>query len=68
MATKVLVIGGCYGGLSAALNLLDLCNGRRARQDRAPKDEKAAPVPNINVQITIVDERDGFCMSETSIL
>ena len=31
MPVKVLVIGGSYGGLAAALNLLDLCKGRTAR-------------------------------------
>ncbi|KAI1169544.1 hypothetical protein F4777DRAFT_208624 [Nemania sp. FL0916] len=42
---RVLIAGGCYGGLSAAINLLDKCD--------------AIDSP-ISVDITIVDERDGY--------
>ncbi|GAW19188.1 hypothetical protein ANO14919_086720 [Xylariales sp. No.14919] len=42
---RVLIAGGCYGGLSAAINLLEKCD--------------AIDSP-ISVDITIVDERDGF--------
>ncbi|KAK3384829.1 pyridine nucleotide-disulfide oxidoreductase-like protein [Podospora didyma] len=58
---KVLVIGGSYGGLSAALNLQDLCRGKSPRCGPAAK-EGDAPVerPQFAVDITIVDERDGF--------
>ncbi|POS77775.1 oxidoreductase [Diaporthe helianthi] len=54
---KVLVLGGCYGGLSAALNLLDLSEGRAARQGNG-----AVPGHDgkITIDITIVDERDGY--------
>lgn len=45
---RVLIAGGCYGGLSAAVNLLEKC------------DTLDSP---ISVDITIVDERDGYCMS-----
>ncbi|KAI8625663.1 FAD/NAD(P)-binding domain-containing protein [Xylariaceae sp. FL1651] len=41
----VLIAGGCYSGLSAAINLLEKC------------DTIDSP---ISVDITIVDERDGF--------
>ncbi|EOD50006.1 putative pyridine nucleotide-disulfide protein [Neofusicoccum parvum UCRNP2] len=53
---RVLVIGGSYAGLSAALNLLDLCHGKPARfyPDTPP------PAQKIPVEITLVDERDGF--------
>ncbi|KAJ9150414.1 Apoptosis-inducing factor 2 [Pleurostoma richardsiae] len=54
---KVVVIGGSYAGLSAALNLLDLCEGRNARCSRGAECSFKEP---INVDITIVDERDGF--------
>ncbi|PGH36457.1 hypothetical protein GX50_00642 [[Emmonsia] crescens] len=63
---KVLVIGGSYSGLAAALNLLDLCQGRDCRFDvslksEAPEaSEPAATKEKIPVQITIVDERDGY--------
>ncbi|KAI1113197.1 FAD/NAD(P)-binding domain-containing protein [Nemania sp. NC0429] len=42
---RVLIAGGCYGGLSAAVNLLEKC------------DTLDSP---ISVDITIVDERDGY--------
>lgn len=59
--TKVLVIGGCYGGLSAALNLLDLCNGKQSRATLYLPDESAELRPKFPVEIKIVDERDGYC-------
>lgn len=43
---RVLIAGGCYSGLAVAVNLLEKC------------DTIDAPIP---VEITIVDERDGFC-------
>ncbi|KAI9039413.1 FAD/NAD(P)-binding domain-containing protein [Aspergillus affinis] len=55
---KVLVIGGSYAGLAATLNLFDLCQGRRRRFSLDPADE--GPQRTVPVQITIVDERDGF--------
>ncbi|KAI2785522.1 FAD/NAD(P)-binding domain-containing protein [Daldinia loculata] len=42
---RVLIAGGCYGGLAVAINLLEKC------------DTIESPIP---VEITIVDERDGF--------
>ncbi|KAI1194872.1 hypothetical protein F5X97DRAFT_261600 [Nemania serpens] len=42
---RVLIAGGCYGGLSAAVNLLEKC------------DTLDSP---ISIEITIVDERDGY--------
>ncbi|OAA68086.1 Pyridine nucleotide-disulfide oxidoreductase, NAD-binding domain protein [Niveomyces insectorum RCEF 264] len=60
---KVLVIGGSYGGLAAALNLSDLCLGKPARGDLRERNEENAnkndPEP-FDVDITMVDERDGF--------
>jgi hypothetical protein len=56
---KVLVVGGSYGGLGTALNLLDLCSARFPRFAYNPEGE---PVDRkISVEITIVDERDGYC-------
>jgi hypothetical protein len=57
--SRVLVSGGSYAGLSVALNLLDLCNGLPSRftgEKAAPDTSKQVPL-----EITIVDERDGFC-------
>ncbi|KAI1410576.1 FAD/NAD(P)-binding domain-containing protein [Hypoxylon sp. FL1857] len=42
---RVLIAGGCYSGLAVAVNLLEKC------------DTIESPIP---VDITIVDERDGF--------
>ncbi|KAH8589395.1 hypothetical protein B0O99DRAFT_692625 [Bisporella sp. PMI_857] len=62
-ATKVLVIGGSYGGLAAALNLLDMCAGRPARfagATAADKLEEGKPKTIIPIEIKVVDERDGY--------
>jgi hypothetical protein len=58
---RILVAGGSYAGLSAALNLLDLCGGRAPRCGEPTKLDESNPVPDISIDITIVDERDGFC-------
>ncbi|GAM33584.1 hypothetical protein TCE0_011r00590 [Talaromyces pinophilus] len=57
-ATRVLVAGGSYAGLSVTLNLLDLCNGLSPRFSgtNTPVDRsQQSPI-----EVTIVDERDGF--------
>ncbi|KAK5957384.1 hypothetical protein OHC33_001758 [Knufia fluminis] len=53
---RVLVVGGCYAGLAAATNLLDLCEGRAPRF--TPGSE--ATRQQLPVKITIIDERNGF--------
>jgi len=58
--TRILVLGGSYGGLSTALNLHDLCSGKQARVT-LHKPAVGAPGPRIPIEITIVDERDGYC-------
>jgi len=64
---EVVVAGGSYAGLSAALNLLDLCDGRPARCGPRPspdaEEAPSAPAEPLNVRVTIVDERDGYCTS-----
>ncbi|KAJ5167551.1 FAD-dependent pyridine nucleotide-disulfide oxidoreductase [Penicillium canariense] len=55
---RVLVIGGSYGGLSAALNLWDLSRGRLPRFNYAY--DGPPPAHRIPIQTTIVDERDGY--------
>jgi hypothetical protein len=57
---KVLIVGGSYSGLAATLNLIDLCHGRKCRFN-LDENEKG-PGHTIPVQVTIVDERDGYCM------
>lgn len=56
---RVLVIGGSYGGLSAALTLIDLSQGRLPRFNCNP--DAKAPTHRIPIQITVVDKRDGYC-------
>ncbi|KAL4785310.1 hypothetical protein BJX76DRAFT_367019 [Aspergillus varians] len=55
---KVLILGGSYAGLAAALNLVDLCHGRRHRFSITEGDQGTGKT--IPVQVTIVDPRDGF--------
>ncbi|CAI7588787.1 unnamed protein product [Penicillium viridicatum] len=55
---RVLVIGGSYGGLSAALALIDLSQGRLTRFNYNADAE--APTHRIPIQITVVDKRDGY--------
>ncbi|KAL4891566.1 hypothetical protein BDV59DRAFT_208978 [Aspergillus ambiguus] len=55
---RVLIAGGSYGGLGVALTLLDLCNGRVARFNH--DNDAKPPGTTIPLDITIVDERDGF--------
>lgn len=59
-AYRILIAGGAYGGVSAAINLLDLSLGRPARldPDKVPVEEARDGVP---IEIYIVDERDGYC-------
>ena len=57
---RVLIIGGSYAGLAAAANLLDLSEGRPPRFN--PTLERDANLRyKVPVQITVVDERDGYC-------
>lgn len=56
---RVLIIGGSYGGLAAALTLIDLCQGRLPRFNSNPG--VIPPQHRIPVKITVVDERDGYC-------
>ncbi|KAI4718516.1 FAD/NAD(P)-binding domain-containing protein [Aureobasidium sp. EXF-10727] len=56
---KVLVIGGSYAGLAATVNLIDLCDGREPRFTSTPTGA-ISPKTKLPVEITIVDERDGY--------
>lgn len=69
---RVLIVGGSYAGLAAAVNLLDLCEGRAPRFNPTLERERSVKY-NVPIDITIVDERDGYCMfnylfSESEIL
>ncbi|RSL74056.1 hypothetical protein CEP51_011678 [Fusarium floridanum] len=57
---RILVAGGGFAGLSLIGNLLDLCQGRKARfdLDKAASDDDDGS--KVDILITIVDERDGY--------
>ncbi|KAJ3481808.1 hypothetical protein NLG97_g7727 [Lecanicillium saksenae] len=59
LTVKVLIAGGGYGGLSVAVNLLDLHCHVSPRMNPEPF-EYAPDWPDIKFEITVVDERDGF--------
>lgn len=56
---RILILGGAYGGLAAALNLIDLSEGRAARTGNGVLPGHDGKVP---IDVTIVDERDGYCV------
>lgn len=58
---RVFIAGGCYAGLSAALNLMDLSQGHVPRMARGEPYNHHPDLPSVDVQITIADERDGYC-------
>ncbi|KAJ5779918.1 FAD-dependent pyridine nucleotide-disulfide oxidoreductase [Penicillium paradoxum] len=55
---RVLVIGGSYGGLAAALALIDLSQARLPRFNC--NSNAKAPAHRMSIQITVVDKRDGY--------
>lgn len=57
---RVFIAGGSYCGLSAAVNLLDLGQGLSPRMAQHPYNHHA-DLPRVNWDMTIADERDGFC-------
>jgi hypothetical protein len=59
---RVFIAGGSYAGLSVAANLLDLGQGLAPRMFQQPY-EHHPKLPRVSWDITIADERDGFCKS-----
>ncbi|OBT91746.2 hypothetical protein VE01_10205 [Pseudogymnoascus verrucosus] len=57
---RVLVIGGAYAGLSAVIHLLELANGGEHRPTSVPLPPVTGKPLRSSVQITMIDERDGF--------
>lgn len=57
---RVFIAGGSYAGLCTTLNLLDLKEGFSPRMAREPYVHHP-DLPEFDLEITIVDERDGFC-------
>ncbi|KAE9369954.1 putative pyridine nucleotide-disulfide oxidoreductase AMID-like protein [Stipitochalara longipes BDJ] len=56
---KVLIVGGSYAGLAATVTLLDLCRGKTSTGS-IPDTPPTNSSPRIPINITLVDERDGF--------
>lgn len=57
---RVFIAGGSYAGLSTALNLLDLASGASPRM-AGQAYPHVTDFEKMAVEITIADERDGFC-------
>jgi hypothetical protein len=58
---RILVIGCAYGGISAVVNLLDLSRGQ-GRDTVYPVSDLKDKKSRNGVEITVIDERDGYCM------
>ncbi|KAI4647083.1 uncharacterized protein J4E78_009058 [Alternaria triticimaculans] len=56
---RVLVVGCAYGGISTVVNLLELSQGK-ARQSVYPGPDFKGARSNRGVEITVIDERDGY--------
>ncbi|KAF2686322.1 apoptosis inducing factor [Lentithecium fluviatile CBS 122367] len=56
---RVLIVGCAYGGISAIVNLLDLERGK-ARQPVYPGAEFGGRKSRDGIEITVIDERDGY--------
>jgi hypothetical protein len=59
---RVLIVGCAYGGISAAINLLEYSQGK-ARQSVYPGPDFQGARSRRGVEITVIDERDGYCAS-----
>jgi hypothetical protein len=59
---RVLVVGCAYGGISAVVNLLEFSQGK-ARQSVYPGPDFQGARSRRGVEITVIDERDGYCAS-----
>lgn len=59
-AVRVFVAGGSYAGLSAVVNLLDLSEGLQPRGSSSPYTHNK-DLDKFDIEITLADERDGYC-------
>jgi hypothetical protein len=64
---RILVVGCAYGGISAVLNLLEYSQGK-ARQSVYPGPDFKGIKCSRGVEITVIDERDGYCTSSILML
>ncbi|KAI8941956.1 hypothetical protein NX059_000068 [Plenodomus lindquistii] len=56
---RVLIVGCAYGGISAVVNLLEYSQGK-ARQSVYPGPDFKGARSKRGVEITVIDERDGY--------
>jgi hypothetical protein len=59
---RILVVGCAYGGISTVINLLEYSQGK-ARQPVYPGPDFKGAISRRGVEITVIDERDGYCAS-----
>jgi hypothetical protein len=59
---RILVVGCAYGGISAVINLLKYSQGD-ARQSVYPGPDFKGARSSRGIEITVIDERDGYCTS-----
>jgi hypothetical protein len=64
---RILVVGCAYGGISAVINLLEYSQGK-ARQSVYPGPDFKGAKCSRGVEITVIDERDGYCASSIPTL
>lgn len=62
---RILIVGCAYGGISAVLNLLDYSQGK-ARPSVYPGPDFKGARTSRGVEITVIDERDGYCASSSN--
>ncbi|KAF2993437.1 hypothetical protein E8E13_001174 [Curvularia kusanoi] len=56
---RILVVGCAYGGIAAIVNLLELSNGK-SRQPIYPGPDFKGAKSRRGVEVTVIDERDGY--------
>jgi hypothetical protein len=59
---RILIVGCAYGGISTVINLLEYSQGK-ARQSVYPGPDFKGAKSNRGIEITVIDERDGYCAS-----
>jgi hypothetical protein len=64
---RILIVGCAYGGISAVINLLEYSQGK-ARQSVYPGPDFKGAKCSRGIEITVIDERDGYCASSTPTL
>lgn len=57
---RVLVVGGSYAGLTFIGNFLDHIDGKPSRPSHRPLPDFAGMISQRGVEVTLLDERDGF--------